>query len=77
MALKRVIVALGGSEYMEAAVAEACQIAARNGAEIVGIAVLDETLVDPAEPLVVRERAFSLISCAVSGPLRTCHALAA
>ena len=50
MALKRVIVALGGSEYMEAAVAEACQIAARNGAEIVGIAVLDETLVDPAEP---------------------------
>lgn len=50
MALKRVIVALGGSEYMDAAVTEACQIAARNGAEILGIAVLDETLVDPAEP---------------------------
>jgi nucleotide-binding universal stress UspA family protein len=50
MALKRVIVALGGSEYMDAAVSEACHIAARNGAEIVGIAVMDETLVDPAEP---------------------------
>lgn len=49
MSLKRLIVALGGSEYMESAVAEACQIARRNGAEIVGIAVMDETLVDPAE----------------------------
>ncbi len=50
MALKRVIVALGGSEYMDAAVAEACQIAGRNEAEIIGVAVLDETLVDPVEP---------------------------
>ncbi|MCP4070009.1 MAG: universal stress protein [Phycisphaeraceae bacterium] len=49
MSLKRLIVALGGSEYMESAVAEACQIARRNDAEIVGIAVMDETLVDPAE----------------------------
>lgn len=50
MSLKRLIVALGGSEYMESAVAEACQIARRNDAEIVGVAVMDETLVDPAEP---------------------------
>ncbi len=49
MALKRLIVALGGSEYMESAVAEACQIARRNDAEIVGVAVMDETLVDPVE----------------------------
>lgn len=49
MSLKRLIVALGGSEYMESAVAEACQIARRNDAEIVGVAVMDETLVDPAE----------------------------
>jgi nucleotide-binding universal stress UspA family protein len=50
MSLKRLIVALGGSEYMESAVAEACQIARRNDAEIVGVAVMDETLVDPVEP---------------------------
>ena len=50
MALKRLVVALGGSEYMESAVAEACQIARRNDAEIVGVAVMDETLVDPVEP---------------------------
>ena len=49
MALKRLVVALGGSEYMESAVAEACQIARRNDAEIVGVAVMDETLVDPVE----------------------------
>ncbi len=47
-------------------------------AESAGVSpVLSDVLVDPAEPLVVRERAFSLISCAVSGPLRTRHALAA
>lgn len=49
MALKRVTVALGGSEYMNCAVAEACQIAARNGAEIVGLTVLDQSLVDPVQ----------------------------
>ena len=56
MSLKRLIVALGGSEYMESAVAEACQIARRNDAEIVGVAVMDETLVDPVEaaPIVGR-----------------------
>ena len=49
MALKRVLVALGGSEYMESAMAEAAQLARRNGAEIVGLAVMDETLVDPVQ----------------------------
>ena len=49
MALKRVLVALGGSEYMESAMAEAVQIARRNGAELVGLAVMDETLVDPVQ----------------------------
>lgn len=47
-------------------------------AESVGVSpVLRDVLIDPAEPLVVRERAFSLITCAVSGPLRTRHAVAA
>jgi hypothetical protein len=47
-------------------------------AEVVGISpVLVEVLVNPAEPIVVRERAFSLITCGVSGPLRSGHALAA
>lgn len=49
MALKRVLVALGGSEYMDSAMAEAAQLARRNGAEIVGLAVMDETLVDPVQ----------------------------
>jgi hypothetical protein len=47
-------------------------------AEVVGISpVLVEVLVDPAEPMVVRERAFSVIACAVSGPVRGRLALAA
>ena len=49
MALKRVLVALGGSRYMDSALTEAVQIARRNGAEIVGVVVLNETLVDPAQ----------------------------
>lgn len=49
MALKRVLVALGGSEYMDSAMAEAAQLARRNGAEIIGLAVMDETLVDPVQ----------------------------
>ncbi|MBC03112.1 MAG: hypothetical protein CMJ34_07395 [Phycisphaerae bacterium] len=49
MALKRVLVALGGSRYMDSAMAEAVQIARRNRAEIIGLAVMDETLVDPAQ----------------------------
>lgn len=49
MSLRRVTVALGGSEYMDAAMAEACDIAKRNGAELVGLAVMDLTLVDPVQ----------------------------
>ncbi len=49
MALKRVLVALGGSEYMESAMEAAVRIARRNGAEVVGLAVMDETLVDPVQ----------------------------
>lgn len=39
--------------------------------------ILGEVLVDPAEPIVARERAFSLLACAVSGRVRSAHALAA
>ena len=47
-------------------------------AEAVGVSpVLVEVLVDPAQPPVARERAFSLVSCAVSGVVREHHALAA
>jgi nucleotide-binding universal stress UspA family protein len=49
MSLRRVTVALGGSEYMAPAMAEACDIAKRNGAELVGLAVMDLTLVDPVQ----------------------------
>lgn len=49
MPLRRVTVALGGSEYMDAAMAQACEIALRNGAELVGLTVLDLTLVDPVQ----------------------------
>lgn len=50
-------------------------------AETAGVAglspVLAEVLVDPSEPIVARERAFSLITCAVSGQVRSGVALAA
>lgn len=49
MSLRRVTVALGGSDYMNAAMTEACDIAKRNGAELVGLAVMDLTLVDPVQ----------------------------
>lgn len=39
--------------------------------------VLVGVLVDDHEPVVARERAFSLVSCAVSGAVRSQHALAA
>ena len=47
-------------------------------AEVIGISpVLTEVLVDDSEPIVARERAFSLIACAVSGQVRSGVALAA
>jgi hypothetical protein len=47
-------------------------------AEVIGLnPVLAEVLVDPSEPIVARERAFSLIACAVSGQVRSGVALAA
>lgn len=47
-------------------------------AEVIGISpVLTEVLVSDSEPLVARERAFSLITCAVSGQVRSGVALAA
>jgi len=36
-----------------------------------------EALVDPAEPVAARERAFALVACAVSGAVREHHTLAA
>ena len=50
MALKRIMVALGGSEYMEVAMKTACSIAARHGGELYGVALRDATLVDPHDP---------------------------
>ena len=47
-------------------------------AEVVGISpVVRGVMIDPSEPLVARERAFSIIACAVSGRVRSAHALAA
>ena len=47
-------------------------------AEAVGVSpVLVEVLVDPREPVVARERAFSLVACAISGVVRDQHSLAA
>ena len=47
-------------------------------AESVGVSsTLVEVLIDPAEPTAARERAFSLVACAVSGAVRESHALAA
>lgn len=47
-------------------------------AEVIGLSpVLGAVLVDPDEPIVARERAFSRIACAVSGRVRGSHALAA
>lgn len=49
MALKRIMVALGGSEYMDVAMEAACSIVKRHGGEVHGVALRDETLVDPHE----------------------------
>ena len=47
-------------------------------AQVVGLnPVLGEVLNDPAEPIVARERAFSIITCAVSSTVRSGVALAA
>ena len=47
-------------------------------AQAVGVSpVVVDVLVDPAQPTVARERAFSLVSCAVSGIVRNKHALVA
>ncbi len=47
-------------------------------AEVIGISpVLTEVLISDSEPIVARERAFSLITCAVSGQVRSGVALAA
>lgn len=47
-------------------------------AEVIGISpVLTEVLISDSEPIVARERAFSLITCAVSGKVRSGVALAA
>ena len=47
-------------------------------AEVVGISpTVRGVLIDPAAPLVARERAFSIITCAISGRVRSAHALAA
>ena len=47
-------------------------------AEAVGVSpILVEVLVDPAEPVAARERAFALVACAVSGAVREHHTLAA
>ena len=47
-------------------------------AQVVGVSpVLVDVLVDPAQPTVARERAFSLVTCAVSSVVRDNHALAA
>jgi hypothetical protein len=47
-------------------------------AQVIGLnPVLAEVLVNPAEPTVARERAFSRITCAVSGQVRSGLALAA
>ena len=47
-------------------------------AEVAGLSpVLGEVLVDPSQPIVARERAFSRIACAVSSQVRSGVALAA
>lgn len=47
-------------------------------ASAVGVSpVLVEVLVDDDEPSVIRERAFTLVACAVSGTVRRQQALAA
>ncbi len=47
MALKRLLVALGGPGYLDSAMAEATRIARRSDAELLGLAVMDETPVGP------------------------------
>ena len=62
---------------IDAATAESLQPLVET-AQVVGVSpVLVDVLVDSAQPTVARERAFSLVTCAVSGAVRDNHALAA
>lgn len=62
---------------IEATTPETLEVLAET-AEAVGVSpVLVEVLVDPSEPVVARERAFSLVACAISGAVREQHTLAA
>ena len=53
MAIKRIMVALGGSEYMNLAMREAAVIAKRHTGKVYGLVVLDEDLVNPNQPIPV------------------------
>ena len=44
MAIKRILVALGGSEYMDVAMRDACEIARRHDGELYGLALGDEAI---------------------------------
>lgn len=47
--IKKILVALGGSQYMESVIATAISQAKRHGAVLHGVAVVDETLIDHGE----------------------------
>lgn len=46
MAIKRILVALGGSEYMDVAMRDACDIARRHDGELYGLALGDDAISD-------------------------------
>jgi len=51
--IKRILVVLGGSRFMDAVVRTSLDLAERHGASLFGCAVVDESLVNPAEPVPV------------------------
>ena len=51
--IKRILVVLGGSRFMDAVVRTSIDLAERHDASLFGCAVVDESLVNPAESVPV------------------------
>ena len=51
--IKRILVVLGGSRFMDSVITTATHLAQRHGASLFGCAIVDETLLDPGESVPV------------------------
>lgn len=80
--IKRILVVLGGSRFMESVIETAIELAERHGATLTGCAVVDSALVDPGEAVpvgaggVAREAREERMGIARTGALEATHRFA-